>query len=183
MAGRGTDIKLSPEVKAAGGLAIIGTERHESRRVDRQLRGRAGRQGDPGSSVFFVSLEDDLMRLFSSDRIASVMDKLGFQEGEMIEHKMISNSIERAQKKVEENNFGIRKRLLEYDDVMNSQRNVIYTRRRHALMGERIGLDVLNTIYDTSTAIADQHAELLRFHALEFVFRERTFHGECLEQF
>ena len=119
MAGRGTDIKLSAEVKAAGGLAIIGTERHESRRVDRQLRGRAGRQGDPGSSVFFVSLEDDLMRLFSSDRIATVMDKLGFKEGEMIEHKMISNSIERAQKKVEENNFGIRKRLLEYDDVMN----------------------------------------------------------------
>ncbi len=122
MAGRGTDIKLSPEVKAAGGLAIIGTERHESRRVDRQLRGRAGRQGDPGSSVFFVSLEDDLMRLFSSDRIAGVMDKLGFKEGEMIEHSMISNSIERAQKKVEENNFGIRKRLLEYDDVMNKQR-------------------------------------------------------------
>ena len=148
MAGRGTDIKLSPEVKAAGGLAIIGTERHESRRVDRQLRGRAGRQGDPCSSVFFVSLEDDLMRLFSSDRIASVMDKLGFQEGEMIEHKMISNSIERAQKKVEENNFGIRKRLLEYDDVMNSQREVIYTRRRHALYGERIEIDLNNIMYD-----------------------------------
>ena len=148
MAGRGTDIKLSADVKAAGGLAIIGTERHESRRVDRQLRGRAGRQGDVGSSVFFVSLEDDLMRLFSSDRIASVMDKLGFKEGEMIEHKMISNSIERAQKKVEENNFGIRKRLLEYDDVMNKQRTVIYTKRRHALMGERIGMDIVNMIWD-----------------------------------
>ncbi len=148
MAGRGTDIKLSSEVKAAGGLAIIGTERHESRRVDRQLRGRAGRQGDPGSSVFFVSLEDDLMRLFSSDRIASVMDRLGFKEGEMIEHKMISNSIERAQKKVEENNFGIRKRLLEYDDVMNKQRTVVYTKRRHALMGERIGMDIVNMVWD-----------------------------------
>ena len=148
MAGRGTDIKLSDEVKAAGGLAIIGTERHESRRVDRQLRGRSGRQGDVGSSVFFVSLEDDLMRLFSSDRIASVMDRLGFKEGEMIEHKMISNSIERAQKKVEENNFGIRKRLLEYDDVMNKQRTVIYTKRRHALMGERIGMDIVNMIWD-----------------------------------
>ena len=148
MAGRGTDIKLSPEVKAAGGLAIIGTERHESRRVDRQLRGRAGRQGDPGSSVFFVSLEDDLMRLFSSDRIAGVMDRLGFKEGEMIEHSMISKSIERAQKKVEENNFGIRKRLLEYDDVMNKQRTVVYTKRRHALMGERIGMDIVNMIWD-----------------------------------
>src|SRR5574344_1695271 len=150
MAGRGTDIKLSDEVKKAGGLAIIGTERHESRRVDRQLRGRSGRQGDPGSSVFFVSLEDDLMRLFSSDRIASVMDRLGFEEGEMIEHKMISNSIERAQKKVEENNFGIRKRLLEYDDVMNKQRTVVYTKRRHALMGERIGMDIVNMIWDRS---------------------------------
>ena len=159
MAGRGTDIKLSPEVKAAGGLAIIGTERHESRRVDRQLRGRAGRQGDPGSSVFFVSLEDDLMRLFASEKIAGLMDKLGFKEGEVLEHSMLSKSVERAQKKVEENNFGIRKRLLEYDDVMNSQRNVIYTRRRHALMGERIGMDVLNTIYDTSVAIVDQHAD------------------------
>lgn len=148
MAGRGTDIKLTPEVKAAGGLAIIGTERHESRRVDRQLRGRAGRQGDPGSSVFFVSLEDDLMRLFGSERIASIMDRLGFKEGEMIEHQMISNSIERAQKKVEENNFGIRKRLLEYDDVMNSQREVVYSKRRHALMGERIGVDITNMIYD-----------------------------------
>jgi preprotein translocase subunit SecA len=148
MAGRGTDIKLSPEVREAGGLAIIGTERHESRRVDRQLRGRAGRQGDVGSSVFFVSLDDNLMRLFASDRIASMMDKLGFEEGEMIEHKMISNSIERAQKKVEENNFGIRKRLIEYDDVMNKQRNAIYTKRRHALMGERIGMDISNMIWE-----------------------------------
>ena len=148
MAGRGTDIKLSPEVKAAGGLAIIGTERHESRRVDRQLRGRAGRQGDPGSSVFYVSLEDKLMRLFASERIASVMDRFGFKEGERIESPMISKSIERAQKKVEENNFGIRKRLLEYDDVMNKQRTVVYEKRRHALMGERIGMDISNTIWD-----------------------------------
>ena len=148
MAGRGTDIKLTPEVRDAGGLAIIGTERHESRRVDRQLRGRAGRQGDPGSSVFFVSLEDDLMRLFSSDRIASVMDKLGYKEGDMLEHKMISQSIERAQKKVEENNFGIRKHLLEYDDVMNKQRTVIYTKRRHALIGERIGMDIVNMVWE-----------------------------------
>ena len=148
MAGRGTDIKLTPEVKAAGGLAIIGTERHESRRVDRQLRGRAGRQGDPGSSVFYVSLEDKLMRLFASERIAKVMDRLGFEEGERIEHKMISNSIERAQKKVEENHFGVRKRLLEYDDVMNKQRTVIYEKRRHALMGERIGMDIANIIWD-----------------------------------
>ena len=184
MAGRGTDIKLSQEVKAAGGLAIIGTERHESRRVDRQLRGRAGRQGDPGSSVFFVSLEDDLMRLFASEKIAGLMDKLGFKEGEVLEHSMLSKSVERAQKKVEENNFGIRKRLLEYDDVMNSQRNVIYTRRRHALMGERIGLDVLNTIYDTSVAIVDQHAdgdyegfklELFKTFAMECPFTEEEF--------
>ncbi|MBR7155142.1 MAG: preprotein translocase subunit SecA [Paludibacteraceae bacterium] len=153
MAGRGTDIKLTPEVKEAGGLAIIGTERHESRRVDRQLRGRAGRQGDPGSSVFYVSLEDDLMRMFGSERIAGVMDRMGFQEGEMIEHNMISNSIERAQKKVEENNFGIRKRLIEYDDVMNQQRNLIYAKRRHALMGERIGVDITNMIYETAENI------------------------------
>ena len=153
MAGRGTDIKLTPEVKAAGGLAIIGTERHESRRVDRQLRGRAGRQGDPGSSIFYVSLEDDLMRLFGSERISGVMDRLGFQEGDLIEHSMISKSIERAQKKVEENNFGIRKRLLEYDDVMNSQREVIYTKRKHALMGERIGSDISNMIYDGAESI------------------------------
>ena len=144
MAGRGTDIKLSPEVRAAGGLAIIGTERHDSRRVDRQLRGRAGRQGDPGSSQFFVSLEDDLMRLFSSERIIRVMDRLGHEEGDVIQHSMITKSIERAQRKVEENNFGIRKRLLEYDDVMNSQREVIYKKRRHALLGERIGVDIAN---------------------------------------
>ncbi len=160
MAGRGTDIKLSQAVKDAGGLAIIGTERHESRRVDRQLRGRAGRQGDPGSSVFFVSLEDDLMRLFGSERIASVMDRLGFQEGEMIEHSMISKSIERAQKKVEENNFGIRKRLLEYDDVMNSQREVIYSKRRHALMGERIGVEISNMIYDLSDNIVESSKDI-----------------------
>ena len=153
MAGRGTDIKLTPEVKAAGGLAIIGTERHESRRVDRQLRGRAGRQGDPGSSVFYVSLEDKLMRLFASERIAKVMDRLGFEEGERIEAPMISRSIERAQKKVEENNFGIRKRLLEYDDVMNKQRTVIYDKRRHALMGERIGMDITNIIWDRTLSI------------------------------
>jgi preprotein translocase subunit SecA len=182
MAGRGTDIKLSPEVKAAGGLAIIGTERHESRRVDRQLRGRAGRQGDPGSSVFFVSLEDQLMRLFSSDRIASVMDKLGFQEGEMIEHKMISNSIERAQKKVEENNFGIRKRLLEYDDVMNKQRVAVYTKRRHALMGERIGMDIVNMIWDRcayAVELGDYQnvkMEMLQTLAMEPPFTEEEYH-------
>jgi preprotein translocase subunit SecA len=155
MAGRGTDIKLSPEVKEAGGLAIIGTERHESRRVDRQLRGRAGRQGDPGSSVFYVSLEDNLMRLFGSERITGIMDKMGFKEGEMIEHSMISKSIERAQKKVEENNFGIRKHLLEYDDVMNNQREVVYTKRRHALMGERIGMDIINSMYDLTTMLVE----------------------------
>ncbi len=188
MAGRGTDIKLSPEVKAAGGLAIIGTERHESRRVDRQLRGRAGRQGDPGSSVFFVSLEDDLMRLFSSDRIASVMDKLGFKEGEMIEHKMISNSIERAQKKVEENNFGIRKRLLEYDDVMNKQRTVVYTKRRHALMGERIGMDIVNMIWDRcANAIEAPDYEnckmdVLQTLAMEVPFTEEEFRNEKKEK-
>ena len=159
MAGRGTDIKLSPEVKAAGGLAIIGTERHESRRVDRQLRGRAGRQGDPGSSVFYVSLEDKLMRLFASERIASVMDRLGFKDGEMIESPMISKSIERAQKKVEENNFGIRKRLIEYDDVMNKQRTVIYEKRRHALMGERIGMDIANIIWDRVVNIIENSGD------------------------
>ena len=157
MAGRGTDIKLSDEVKEAGGLAIIGTERHESRRVDRQLRGRAGRQGDPGSSVFFVSLEDKLMRLFASERISRVMDKLGFEDGEMIEHKMISNAIERAQKKVEENHFGVRKRLLEYDDVMNKQRTVVYEKRRHALMGERIGMDISNMIWDRCVNIIENN--------------------------
>ncbi len=157
MAGRGTDIKLSPESKEAGGLAIIGTERHESRRVDRQLRGRAGRQGDVGSSQFFVSLEDNLMRLFMPERIAKLMDKIGLQEGEVIQHSMITNSIERAQKKVEENNFGIRKRLLEYDDVMNSQREVIYTRRKNALNGERLELDILNMLYDTCDDIVLNH--------------------------
>jgi len=159
MAGRGTDIKLSPAVRKAGGLAIIGTERHESRRVDRQLRGRSGRQGDPGSSIFFVSLEDDLMRLFASEKIAGLMDRMGFKEGDVLEAGMLSKSVERAQKKVEENNFGIRKRLLEYDDVMNSQRTVIYTRRRNALMGERVSLDVMNTLYDSSVAIAEQNED------------------------
>ena len=157
MAGRGTDIKLTPEVKAAGGLAIIGTERHESRRVDRQLRGRAGRQGDPGSSVFYVSLEDKLMRLFASERIAKVMDRLGFQEGERLDHPMISHSIERAQKKVEENNFGSRKHLREYDDVMKKQRTVIYEKRRHALMGERIGMDISNIIWDRVVSIIESN--------------------------
>ena len=182
MAGRGTDIKLSPEVKAAGGLAIIGTERHESRRVDRQLRGRAGRQGDPGSSVFFVSLEDNLMRLFASERIARVMDKLGFKEGEMIEAKMINNSIERAQKKVEENNFGIRKRLLEYDDVMNKQRTVIYEKRRHALMGQRIGMDIANMVWDRVINIiencpdyAECGKQFIEIFAMEAPFTEREY--------
>ena len=181
MAGRGTDIKLSDEVKAAGGLAIIGTERHESRRVDRQLRGRAGRQGDPGSSVFFVSLEDNLMRLFAADRISQVMDRLGFQEGEMLEHKMISKSIENAQKKVEENHFGTRKHLLEYDDVMNKQRTVIYTKRRHALMGERIGMDLANMIWERCERIMDLgdyesiRMELFRVMALECPFTEEEY--------
>ena len=185
MAGRGTDIKLTPEVKEAGGLAIIGTERHESRRVDRQLRGRAGRQGDPGSSVFYVSLEDDLMRMFGSERIASVMDRMGFQEGEMIEHSMISSSIERAQKKVEENNFGIRKRLIEYDDVMNQQRNLIYGKRRHALMGERIGVDITNMIFEIAENIvadaksaADYEglkADALQTFAIELPYDEEEF--------
>ena len=185
MAGRGTDIKLTKEVKEAGGLAIIGTERHESRRVDRQLRGRSGRQGDVGSSVFFVSLEDDLMRLFGSDRISKLMDQMGYEEGEVLEHKMISNSIERAQKKVEENNFGVRKRLLEYDDVMNAQRNVVYAKRRHALMGERIGVDITNMIYDTAETIVGEmrdvldyeglNSELLKVFAMEAPFDEDTF--------
>ena len=156
MAGRGTDIKLSDEVKTAGGLAIIGTERHDSRRVDRQLRGRAGRQGDPGSSQFYVSLEDKLMRLFGSERIAKLMDRMGLEEGEVIQHSMVSKSIERAQKKVEENNFGTRKRLLEYDDVMNQQREVIYKKRRHALHGDRLSLDVSNMIYDTCESIVEE---------------------------
>ena len=183
MAGRGTDIKLSPEVVKAGGLAIVGTERHESRRVDRQLRGRAGRQGDPGSSIFYVSLEDDLMRLFATERIAGLMDKMGFKEGDVLEHNMLSKSVERAQKKVEENNFGIRKRLLEYDDVMNSQREVIYKRRRNALMGERIGIDVVNMIYDTAVNITEQFQnnyedlklELLRVMAVDLPFSEEDF--------
>ena len=184
MAGRGTDIKLSPEVKAAGGLAIIGTERHESRRVDRQLRGRAGRQGDPGSSVFYVSLEDKLMRLFASERIASVMDRFGFKEGEMIESPMISKSIERAQKKVEENNFGIRKRLLEYDDVMNKQRTVVYEKRRHALMGERIGMDISNTIWDRVVNIIENNdyegckEEFIRIFGVEVPFTDDQFYNE-----
>lgn len=188
MAGRGTDIKLSPEVKAAGGLAIIGTERHESRRVDRQLRGRAGRQGDPGSSVFFVSLEDNLMRLFASDRLARWMDKMGFKEGEMIEHSMISKSIERAQKKVEENNFGIRKRLLEYDDVMNKQRTVVYTKRRHALMGERIGMDIADMIWDRcynaviQPEYEDAKMEILQTLAMETPFSETDFKEKKKEQ-
>ena len=187
MAGRGTDIKLSAEVKAAGGLAIIGTERHESRRVDRQLRGRAGRQGDPGSSVFFVSLEDDLMRLFASDRLAHWMDKMGFKEGEMIEHSMISKSIERAQKKVEENNFGIRKRLLEYDDVMNKQRTVVYTKRRHALMGERIGMDIVDMIWDRCANAVEQPTyndckmEILQTLAMEVPFTEEEFNDKRKE--
>ena len=181
MAGRGTDIKLSPEVKAAGGLAIIGTERHESRRVDRQLRGRAGRQGDPGSSLFFISLEDKLMRLFGSERIASVMDRLGFKEGEVLESSMITKQVERAQKKVEENNFGIRKRLLEYDDVMNKQRTVVYSKRRHALMGERIGMDISNTIWDRVASIIENNdyegckEQFIKIFAMECPFSSDEF--------
>jgi len=188
MAGRGTDIKLGKGVKEAGGLAIVGTERHESRRVDRQLRGRAGRQGDPGSSQFFVSLEDNLMRLFGSERIASIMDKLGLEDGEVIQHSMISKSIERAQKKVEENNFGIRKRLLEYDDVMNSQRDVIYKKRHHALNGERLALDISNMIYDLSESIVFDNQdnrdfenfkmELIRNLSIESPFSEEQFFQE-----
>ena len=185
MAGRGTDIKLSNEVKEAGGLAIIGTERHDSRRVDRQLRGRAGRQGDTGSSQFFVSLEDNLMRLFGSDRIAKMMDRIGIEEGEVIQHSMITKSIERAQKKVEENNFGIRKRLLEYDDVMNAQRTVIYKKRKHALFGERLAVDVDNMIYDTCESIVNEHhaaqdfesfnVDLIRILSLDNPFDEESF--------
>ena len=186
MAGRGTDIKLTPEVKEAGGLAIIGTERHESRRVDRQLRGRAGRQGDPGSSQFFVSLEDDLMRLFGSERIASMMDRMGLKEGEVIQAPMMTKAIERAQKKVEENNFGIRKRLLEYDDVMNSQREVIYTRRRHALYGEQIEIDLNNIMYDYAESFVKIHDgvdyesatyDLIREVALKPSFDEATYNS------
>ncbi len=183
MAGRGTDIKLSPEVKEAGGLAIIGTERHESRRVDRQLRGRAGRQGDPGSSVFFVSFEDTVMRLFANDRVVKMLDKLGFQEGEMLENSMVTKSIENAQKRVEENNFGIRKRLVEYDDVMNAQRNGVYSRRQNALKGERIGMDIANMVYELSSEIAngsyvdfnDFSEEVNRALALEVPFTEEEY--------
>ncbi len=185
MAGRGTDIKLSPEVKAAGGLAIIGTERHESRRVDRQLRGRAGRQGDPGSSVFFVSLEDPLMRVFGSDRIAKLMDSKLFamSEDDVLVHPWLSKSIENAQKKVEENNFGIRKRLLDYDDVMNAQRKVVYTRRRHAVMGERIGVDFMNTLYDTTTdfvheLLASNDYETFKLRVLQTFGFEPDFDNE-----
>src|SRR5512133_148046 len=192
MAGRGTDIKLTDEVKKAGGLAIIGTERHESRRVDRQLRGRSGRQGDPGSSQFFVSLEDELMRLFGSDRIAGLMDRLGLKEGEVIQHSMITKSIERAQRKVEENNFGIRKRLLEYDDVMNTQREVIYKRRRHALYGERLEVDIANLMYDTVQIIVENHhgqsdyadfsLDLIRQLSLESPVTEDDFKQKNVEE-
>jgi preprotein translocase subunit SecA len=191
MAGRGTDIKLAPEVKTAGGLAIIGTERHDSRRVDRQLRGRAGRQGDPGSSQFYVSLEDKLMRLFGSERIAKLMDRMGLEEGEVIQHSMVSKSIERAQKKVEENNFGVRKRLLEYDDVMNQQREVIYKKRKHALHGDRLSLDVANMIYDTCENIVEElqankeyenfKLELIRLLATESPVSEEEFKDNSIE--
>ena len=188
MAGRGTDIKLSPEVRAAGGLAIIGTERHESRRVDRQLRGRSGRQGDPGSSVFYVSLEDDLMRKFASERVARLMDRMGFKEGEVLEHNLITRSIENAQKKVEENNFGIRKHLLDYDDVMNKQRTVIYEKRRHALMGERIGMDIANMIWErciNATQLAtyeDCKMEVFKTFAIETPFSENDFMNQNKEE-
>ncbi|GAK75923.1 protein export cytoplasm protein SecA ATPaserNA helicase [Nonlabens ulvanivorans] len=168
MAGRGTDIKLSDEVKAAGGLAIIGTERHDSRRVDRQLRGRAGRQGDPGSSQFYVSLEDNLMRLFGSERMAKTMDRLGMKEGEVIQHSMISKSIERAQKKVEENAFGVRKRLLEYDDVMNAQREVIYKRRYNALFGDRLAVDIANMVYDIAEVVTETNKQAQDYKNFEF---------------
>ena len=187
MAGRGTDIKLSPEVREAGGLAIIGTERHESRRVDRQLRGRSGRQGDVGSSVFFVSFEDTVMRLFATDSVVKMLDRLGFQEDEMLEHKMVTNSIENAQRRVEENNFGIRKRLLEYDDVMNTQRSVIYSKRHHALMGERIGIDILNTFYDMIESLVSEYdsitdyddlsMEVFKIFAIEMPADANTFYG------
>lgn len=192
MAGRGTDIKLGPGVKEAGGLSIIGTERHESRRVDRQLRGRSGRQGDPGSSQFFVSLEDDLMRLFGSERIAGIMDRLGLKEGEVIQHSMITKSIERAQKKVEENNFGIRKRLLEYDDVMNSQREVTYSKRRHALYGERLAVDISNMMYDLCEQLILDHQDegdyegfrldLIKVMAVDSPFKEKEFLADSKEE-
>lgn len=192
MAGRGTDIKITEEVRQAGGLAIIGTERHESRRVDRQLRGRSGRQGDPGTSQFFVSLEDDLMRLFGSDRIANLMDKLGLKEGEVIQHPMITKSIERAQRKVEENNFGIRKRLLEYDDVMNSQREVVYRRRRHALFGERLEVDIANMMYDAVQSVVETHygvsefsdftMDLIRTLSMDAPVTEEEFRQKTIEE-
>ena len=192
MAGRGTDIKLTPEVREAGGLAIIGTERHESRRVDRQLRGRSGRQGDPGSSVFFVSFEDQLMRLFATDRVVKMLDKMGYKEDEMLEHSMVNNAIEKAQKRVEENNFGIRKRLLEFDDVMNKQRTYIYERRRHAVLGERIGVDVINMLYDTvENMILSNEApaqypdlcnEILRVLAMEAPFTEAEYNSMTREE-
>ncbi len=192
MAGRGTDIKLSPEVKESGGLAIVGTERHDSRRVDRQLRGRSGRQGDPGSSQFYVSLEDNLMRLFGSDRVAKMMDRMGLEEGEVIQHSMMTKSIERAQKKVEENNFGIRKRLLEYDDVMNAQREVIYKRRKHALQGERLKVDIANMIYDTCEAIAETNKmaddyknfefELIKYFSITSPISEEDFKKMSFQQ-
>ena len=167
MAGRGTDIKLSDNVKNNGGLAIIGTERHDSRRVDRQLRGRSGRQGDPGSSQFYVSLEDNLMRLFGSERIAKIMDRMGLEEGEVIQHSMVNKSIERAQKKVEENNFGIRKRLLEYDDVMNQQREVIYKKRRYALFGDRLSVEISNMFFDTCDSIVSTYFDSKDFSNFE----------------
>src|SRR5574344_2030883 len=190
MAGRGTDIKLGPGVREAGGLAIIGTERHDSRRVDRQLRGRAGRQGDPGSSEFFVSLEDDLMRLFGAERIAKIVDRMGMKEGEVLQHSMLSNSIERAQRKVEENNFGIRKRLLEYDDVMNSQRTVIYDRRKNALYGERIDVDVKNMISDFATMFVENNdvdfpefsIEMMKQLSIEPNFDEKFYDGASNEE-
>jgi len=185
MAGRGTDIKLTEEVKKAGGLAIVGTERHDSRRVDRQLRGRSGRQGDTGSSQFYVALDDNLMRLFGSERIAKMMDKMGLKEGEVIQHSMISKSIERAQKKVEENNFGIRKRLLEYDDVMNAQREVVYKRRFHALFGDRLSVDIANMIFDTAEVISEDNKgaqdyknfefELIRYFSISSPINEKEF--------
>ncbi|RXP47085.1 preprotein translocase subunit SecA [Lutibacter sp. HS1-25] len=192
MAGRGTDIKLTEAVKAAGGLAIIGTERHDSRRVDRQLRGRAGRQGDPGSSQFYVSLEDNLMRLFGSERIAKMMDRMGLEEGEVIQHSMITKSIERAQRKVEENNFGVRKRLLEYDDVMNSQREVVYKRRRHALYGDRLQVDIVNMIFDTCLSLVRENKpsndfqnfefELIRFSSTSSPFTEEEFKSKTEQE-
>ena len=185
MAGRGTDIKLSDEVKASGGLAIIGTERHDSRRVDRQLRGRAGRQGDPGSSQFYVSLEDNLMRLFGSERIAKIMDRLGLKEGEVIQHSMVTKSIERAQRKVEENNFGIRKRLLEYDDVMNAQREHIYKKRKNALFGEEMEIELDNLLYDSTENITNTNhnsgnyenlkLDCIRYLATQVKFTEEDF--------